>query len=346
MRVRIENLNGMHEIEAEAGERILHAGLRQGIALPYECATGTCGSCKASLSQGLIHDTWHDAPGRRYLKPGGKEFLMCQCVPVGDVVLEVPRAVTKGISAETAPGGGHGTLRSLKRLTADAMAFSVACDRPGSFAAGQFTLLATEGVDGYRAYSMVNRPGSDGRLDFLLKRKQGGRFSNWLFDAAREGSRLTFFGPLGRATFGAGAGKNLLCIAGGSGIAGMMSILSYAADIRYFDGHDGALFFGVRALKDAIYLDELSRLRARCGERLRITVALSHEPVPRAPAKYAGIAFEHGLVHDVAGRIMGRNLRNTCAYIAGPPPAVDAALRMLLLQARLTPDSIRYDKFS
>jgi toluene monooxygenase electron transfer component len=32
--------------------------------------------------------------------------------------------------------------------------------------------------------------------------------------------------------------------------------------------------------------------------------------------------------------------------VAGPPPAVDAALRLLLLEGKLTADNIRYDKFS
>ena len=34
------------------------------------------------------------------------------------------------------------------------------------------------------------------------------------------------------------------------------------------------------------------------------------------------------------------------AYIAGPPPMVDAAIRILLTDARLPPQLIRYDKFS
>jgi toluene monooxygenase electron transfer component len=37
---------------------------------------------------------------------------------------------------------------------------------------------------------------------------------------------------------------------------------------------------------------------------------------------------------------------NVRAYLAGPPPAVDAAIRVLLLEAKLTGDAIRYDKFS
>ena len=34
------------------------------------------------------------------------------------------------------------------------------------------------------------------------------------------------------------------------------------------------------------------------------------------------------------------------AYVAGPPPMVDASLRLLLREARLPPADIRYDKFS
>jgi len=61
------------------------------------------------------------------------------------------------------------------------------------------------------------------RLDFVIKRKPAGQFSNWLFDTARAGERLQLFGPLGKATFDPSLSKNILCIAGGSGIAGMMS---------------------------------------------------------------------------------------------------------------------------
>jgi toluene monooxygenase electron transfer component len=35
----------------------------------------------------------------------------------------------------------------------------------------------------------------------------------------------------------------------------------------------------------------------------------------------------------------------TRAYLAGPPPLVDGALRMLLLKARLPATEILYDKF-
>jgi toluene monooxygenase electron transfer component len=34
------------------------------------------------------------------------------------------------------------------------------------------------------------------------------------------------------------------------------------------------------------------------------------------------------------------------AYVAGPPPMVDGALKALIAQGGLSPQQIRYDKFS
>jgi toluene monooxygenase electron transfer component len=48
----------------------------------------------------------------------------------------------------------------------------------------------------------------------------------------------------------------------------------------------------------------------------------------------------------VAAKRMEGRYQNVRAYLAGPPPAVEAAIRMLLLKAKLTTDNIRYDKFS
>src|SRR5690606_41748700 len=47
MKVEVKAKNGEFRFECNEGEHVLYAGLRQGIDLPYECATGTCGTCKA-----------------------------------------------------------------------------------------------------------------------------------------------------------------------------------------------------------------------------------------------------------------------------------------------------------
>ena len=61
---------------------------------------------------------------------------------------------------------------------------------------------------------------------------------------------------------------------------------------------------------------------------------------------YRGFAFARGLVHAVAAERMAGRFADVRAYVAGPPPMVDASLRLLLREARLPPADIRYDKFS
>jgi len=341
MRIQVNARNRGYEFEALPGERVLYAGLRAGIDLPYECATGTCGTCKAKLVSGRVQDRWADAPGRKLVKPQAAEFLMCQCAAEDALTLEVSKFVYPVEPGACVPQACGGTVRKVRSLAHDVIGFALELEQPRDFDAGQFALLAPEGIQGYRAYSMCNYARAARVLDFVVKRKPDGAFSQWLFGAEREGTRLDVFGPLGKATFEPALGKNLLCIAGGSGIAGIMSILARAGEARYFDRYDGWVFFGVRTMKDAFLLKELSASKAK------ITVALSEEDVSEKTGKdWPGLRFEKGLVHEVAKRAMAGKYQNVRAYVAGPPPAVDAAIRVLLLDARLTTDNIRYDKFS
>jgi toluene monooxygenase electron transfer component len=127
----------------------------------------------------------------------------------------------------------------------------------------------------------------------------------------------------------------------------MMSILSRACAHGHFGSRDGRVFFGVRTAQDGFFLDELEAFRARYPSRLSVTVALSEEDVPAAlAAAYPAFTFARGFVHAVAGERMQGRYAEVRAYVAGPPPMVDASLRLLLREARLPPADIRYDKFS
>jgi NAD(P)H-flavin reductase/ferredoxin len=344
MKIVVNARNGTRAFECAPGEKILHAGLRSAVALPYECGTGTCGTCKARLVSGQARSEWPEAPGRRYLKSEA-DLLMCQSVAGEDCTLEVGASLRE--PEAPAPAARAGIVRAGRRLTHDVLAFDVELDRPLDFAAGQFALLTVPGIAGARAYSMVNFERDAGCLSFVVKKKPGGAVSEWLFASSIEGVRLGVFAPLGHATFQPGLRKHVLCIAGGSGIAGMMSILALASRVEHFAGWDGHVFFGVRTARDGFFLDELERLRASGGGRLAITVALSDEDVPASlVSAYPGFAFARGLVHAVAGERMRDRFADVRAYVAGPPPMVDASLRLLLREARLPPAEIRYDKFS
>ncbi len=347
MKIVVTARGRVHAFESDPGEKILDAGLRQGLALPYECGSGTCGTCRARLVRGDVEDPWPEAPGRQALKADRGEFLMCQCLAREDCELEVPAAVEPMPPGAGVPGYLTGVVRARAALTHDVVELGVDVDPALRFDAGQFVLLGVDGIAGRRAYSMVNHDRPAPRLRFVLKHKPGGRVSEWAFGPAAVGAAVRLFGPLGRATFTPDLARHLLCVAGGSGIAGLMAVLARAAAERHFERHRGDVFFGVRTARDLFFAEELAALAAGAPAALAVTVALSDEEVPAALRdRHPGLGFDTGLVHEVTARRMQGKFQGVRAFVAGPPPMVDATIRMLLREARLPPGEIRYDKFS
>lgn len=347
MKITLETNGGQFSFPCDPTERILYAALAQGLTVPYECSTGTCGSCRGRILQGAAHIDWSEAPGFAKLKRDKGDILMCQTRPTADCVLRVPANVTAKPQSPVLPRHREGRIESVRKLTHDVIDFAVTLSEPMTFDAGQFVVLETSGVQGGRAYSMVNFEPSTGRLSLVVKQKLGGGFCDWLFRNDVTGSAVNVFGPLGRATFRPEEDRNVLCIAGGSGIAGMMSILERATREHYFRDHSGHVYFGVRTLADGFYLRELSDFVNTAGGNLEVTLALSHEPAPSALHPYfPHIQLAQGMVGDVAARAMAGRYDNIVGFVAGPPPMVDGALRTLIREARLPPQFIRYDKFA
>jgi toluene monooxygenase electron transfer component len=346
VQIQLKAKNQTYAFGVLSGESILYAGMRQGLELPYGCATGTCGTCRVKCVAGCCATTWADAPGIRVGNGDTGHLLMCQCTAIQSSVLETSNTVYQADPGACLPDYVEGRLAEARPLARDIMAFSLDLDTPMRYEAGQFVALQVPTISGYRVYSITNFARSTRRIDLLVKRKPGGAFSDWLFNDSRVGAPLKVFGPLGRATFSPTAGKHLLIIAGGSGIAGMMSILARAVQEGYFERHRGHVFFGVRAWDDAFYLAELANMKARFPRQLSVTVAFSDDDAPANECeRYGDLTFARGLVHEVASRSMAGNYANARAYVAGPPPAVDATLRYLVREAKLSPTDIRYDKF-
>ena len=345
MKITVQSNNGEFSFDCGERESILYAGLRQGLNLPFECATGTCGTCRARLTAGEVDIRWKDAPGGERLKPEKGDLLMCQTRARSDCWLRVPSGLA--VANKAGPASRRGTIRGLKRLTTDVLHFDLHLTSPMRFQPGQFVVLETPEIAGGRAYSIVNFASELQRLALVVKRKPNGRFCNWLFNSVSGEPEVDVFGPLGRAIFRPEEKRNFVCIAGGSGIAGMMSILECAAQVDHFRNHQAAVYFGVRTLADAFYLEQLSRYAAASHGNLDVTVALSDEKVPAAAlhAEFPILKLADGLVHEVAAKAMAGQDPDLIAYVAGPPIMVDSAIRALIVGGVMRKD-IRYDKFS
>jgi toluene monooxygenase electron transfer component len=346
MKIDIQSKAGECSFTCNENETLLFAGLSEGFTLPYECATGTCGTCRARLVRGEMDILWPEAPAFAKVRRDKGDILMCQARPRSDCALKIAANVIDDAAADS-PTYRKGTIKNPRRLTHDVIHFEVLLSSPISFKAGQFVVVEAKDVPGRRAYSMVNYQTGAQTIALVVKRKPGGGFSNWLFERDVEGETLDVFGPLGQATFRAEESKDMICIAGGSGIAGIMSILECATSRNYFDTHKGHVFFGVRSPSDAFYVEELSRYVEAARGGLEVTLAFSHEPVSAgSQGGFPGLRLAAGMVHEVAAQTMAGRYSDMIGYIAGPAPMVDGAIRMLITEAALPNDCIRFDKFA
>lgn len=343
--VQLQGNDGSWDIQTLPGERILLAGLRQGLSLPYECATGTCGECRAEVTDGEVDVLWESAPGAPAKSTG--QILMCQCATATASTLRVKADIAPRTN-KSSDDPLHQTARidSTQIVDPSTAVVEIRLEHPLQYAGGQFLLVGFPDIPGYRAYSIANFPDRDGRVRFVVRRKDPGSATEWLFSGFRAGTELQIFGPLGRAYFDPSHDRDLALIAGGSGISVAMGILEHALAVDHLRENEAWLFFGVRTPEDAFFGHMLEEYVRKSDGRLHVTVAFSEsEPTEQVCNQYDSLHFTSGYVHDAAGSGLPETTDQLTAFLAGPPPMVDGAIRMLIAAKGLPPTRIRYDKF-
>ena len=345
--IHIETQNGNVDYVAGKGERLLYAGLRSGWQLPYACASGTCGECRAQVIEGDAADLWPEAPAHKHLRRSRNEILLCQSAACADIRLRLPRSPPIAGYGEAVPRSGSAVVNSVRHLTPDVAEIVLGLDEPMCFEAGQFVLIEFPEIQGYRAYSMVNAEESACALTFVIRKKPGGGVSDWLFRADRSGTRVRLFGPLGKAIFEPGM-AHVICIAGGSGVAGMVAIAKRAIALPEEAVPKVDIYFGVRNPSELFYPRELSQIKELAPDHVRITVAFSEAGADMGLSRaFPDLNFDTGYVHDVALRAITKDSAAVAtAFLAGPPVAVDAAIRSLVSIAGFKPAQIRFDRFA
>ncbi len=148
-------------------------------------------------------------------------------------------------------------LTGVRPVTHDICEFTFQAQAPARFRPGQYALVHVPGVAAPRAYSMSNLPNEEGVWQFMIRRVPGGAGTTVLFDGLCPGAPLEVDGPYGHAWLREPRGRDVVCIAGGSGVAPMLSIArSFAGDPAYRN-RSLYFFFGGRQSVDVCSLDEL-----------------------------------------------------------------------------------------
>ncbi len=326
---QIEIADTNERVSAEPGETILDAALRAGVAFPYSCQAGNCGTCKCEYLSGDIFELEHSEHALKAEERSKNVILACRTQVWGDVAV-------RRIEAEELVLHPSRIMRcrvaGLTGLTHDIheLRLSIEAGGPYTFSAGQYAQVEfAPGLS--RHYSMANTP-EEAELVFQIRRMPGGRTSGFVAERLKVGEGVKVSGPLGVSYLREKHSGPVLLIAGGSGLAPIESILrTLLASGR---NEPVQLYFGVRAERDIYHEALLKELAARHAN-FRYEVVLSEQS--------AAAGRRNGFVHEaVAADISG--LTGYKAYLAGPPPMVEAATE-LLLASSLPQRDIHADAF-
>lgn len=329
--------DGGPQFPCGADDTILRAALRAGVGLPYECNAGGCGSCKLELVAGEVASNWPGAPALGERDLARKRVLGCQSRPLSDCTVKA-RVGAQYAEAST-PRRMRATLTASRALTHDLREFRFALPAPVDFRPGQYALLYLPGVDGPRAYSMSSLAQGQPSWDFLIKRSAAGAATGALFEQLREGDEITIDGPYGLAYLRTDGARDIVCIAGGSGLAPVISIARAVAADPALQHLTLQLFYGGRGARD-ICGEEMLRALPGFGERFFFHPIIS-SPAPEDQDSWRGSV---GFVHELALETIGMRLAEHEIYFAGPPPMAQAVQRMLFEQ-KVPGGQVHFDAF-
>lgn len=207
--------------------------------------------------------------------------LTWQLAEIVDVVTETPRVKTIILDVPDWPGHRAGQHIDL-RLTAE---------------------------DGYwaeRSYSIASAPDRR-RIALTVEGLDDGEVSPYLTNELRAGDAIELRGPVGGYfVWEPAQGGPLFLVAGGSGIAPLMSMLRLRAAVG--SDVETRLLFSSRSWDEIIYRDELERLRED-------GVVVAHTLTRSQPAEWSGYArrVDREMLADVGPDPESTTRMSTCA---------------------------------
>ncbi len=316
-------------LEVQEGQTILDAALAAGIPYPHGCRSGRCGSCKSRLIEGEVELLQHSRFALSEEEKADGLILACRAVPQTDAA--VAWLGSDDDDAVEAPRRVEAIVSGLDDLTHDIklVRISPVDGSPLLFTAGQYAQVGFDGVPA-RSYSMANRHGDDS-LEFHIRKVPGGVTSQHVHEAQKAGDKVKLEFPLGSSYLRQHHSGPILCIAGGSGLAPIKSIVETA--LAHGMKQPIHVYFGARGARD-LYLVEHFETLADRHNNLSFTAVLSDTQV--APHR-------HGFVTDAVAEDLA-DFDGWKAYVAGPPPMVDAAMAMAFARG-LRPEDMHADVF-
>ncbi len=311
-------------LQVAAGVNLLDALRANDVPVSYSCMAGRCGTCRCKVVAGEVLESGREA--QRPLAAEDGYVLACQTFVTEPCTVEIAEPDEVVVHAARSI---KATVAAIEDATHDIKRLRLQPARPLDFSPGQYAQLQFTPAHA-RPYSMAGLAG-DGALEFHVRLVPEGRVTGYIARDLKVGDAVRVSGPLGSAYLRRQHTGPMLCVAGGTGLAPILSIVrgALAAGMH----NPVHLYFGVRSERDIYGHGWLAELQRRHPALTVHTVLASG----RAPGCRTGLVTE-AIAQDWAG------LAGFRAYLCGAPPMVEAAA----LQARqrgILPAQIYADAF-
>ena len=238
--------------------------------------------------------------------------------------------------ARLAPAWWTARVVRHERRTQDIAVLTLEPDAPYAFRAGQYLTLETQRWPRvWRHFSIANAPRSDNTLTLHVRAVPAGWVSSALVNHTNVGDTVRLGPPSGTMLCDTTSLRDVLCIAGGTGLAPIKAMVEDMA--AWNTTRRVRLFYGARHDDELYDLADLERLSYR-RRWLSVVSAVSHDPrfpgergmLPDIVARH-GEFFEHWAGHDV--------------YVSGSVPMVRATIARLQ-ELNIPLASLRFDAYS
>jgi len=303
-----------HTIAVPEGVTILEAALANNIAFPHGCRSGRCGACKSRLVNGEVKLLDHSRFSLSDDEKSQGLILACRAIPKTDAIVAWVGGDEEVVSHPRRRLNCR--VSAIEDATHDIKQIRLAIDgnEPLAFSTGQYARLAFPNTP-TRDYSMASQPGEQ-ELEFHIRKVQGGAATERIHTLLKLGDPVVVEGPFGSSYLREQHAGPILCVAGGSGLAPIKGIVDAA--LAHGMRQPIHVYFGARSERDLYLVDHFEALAQR-HPNLSFTPVLSDAPL--------GARWPPGLVTDVIANDL-LDLDGWKAYVAGPPPMVEAAMQI------------------
>jgi CDP-4-dehydro-6-deoxyglucose reductase, E3 len=323
--------NSGRQFPVAPGETVLEAAQRAGIALPYSCRAGVCGSCRAVLVSGRVEYPRNPPQALSGENRANQAILLCQAAPLSDLSVEA-REVTsvKDVTRRQLDV----VVTEKRQLASDVVGLHLQ-PAPGETALnwlpGQYLdIVLPDGK--HRPFSIAGNPRADGTIELHVRHVAGGGFTSWVANGLEVGDVLRVEGPLGTFVPREDSERPIIFMAGGTGFAPVKAVVEHFIELGSRRPID--VYWGARSADD-LYQCELAKSWETQAANLRFHAVVSD------PERAHGL--REGLVHEAVLEDHP-DLAGFDVYMGGPPAMIDAG-RRLFADAGLPESRLYYDSF-